>query len=130
MFNRYRIKWCDSGSDSLFEYLDSWVYNDLDSIKEGKLDKDGNLVYEIDCPGFNKDTLKVNIDGDYVIIKGKTEKRSINQSFIVLWPVTDERHVPIRLSRYDHQTEAEVKDGVLTLKFIKSNYITKEIELK
>jgi len=69
-------------------------------------DKDDNIAYELECPGFNKDNLKVEINDGVLTIKGERgEGNRIRKIFKRL-----------SVSQTD-QVNAEIKDGILTIVF-------------
>jgi HSP20 family molecular chaperone IbpA len=87
--------------------------------------EDGNLVYKVEVPGFNKDNLSINIQNDILIIKGKRELKD------------KERHVGNKsinkkLSIVDRfsDIDAEIKDGILTVTLMKTEVEIQKIELK
>jgi HSP20 family molecular chaperone IbpA len=86
--------------DSLFANFDSMFGDDRYT------DKDGNLIYEIECPGFNKDNLTVDIAEGVLTVKGK---RGTGER---------EREIYKRMAvGSGEKVEAEIKDGILTITF-------------
>lgn len=67
---------------------------------------DGNITFVIDCPGFNKDTLSVEIDKSLLTVSGE----------IVVHDMPRKINERINIGTSD-EVEAEIKDGVLTLVF-------------
>jgi hypothetical protein len=78
-------------------------------------DKEGNTIIEIDVPGFNKTNLEIELEDDYLSIKGSTEKRNFNRKF--------------KLYNTD-KVKAKVLDGVLTLKLIPLKKNVNRIEIE
>jgi len=75
---------------------------------------DGNIEMEIEVPGFNKDTLNVEISEGILTVEGKTQKRQIYKQF-QLGNVED--------------VQAIVQDGILTLTLMETQKQVKRIEL-
>ena len=71
-------------------------------------DKNGNLVIEIEVPGFNKENLQVELSDGLLTVSGEREvsatghKKNLHKRFTV--------------SRTE-EVDAEIKDGILTLVF-------------
>lgn len=83
------------------ETLDSTFNSFFDS--GWKKNKDGNYVFEIDVPGFNKDNLNVELNEGTITIKGETESRKMFKRFQI---------------NINHEIEASIKDGILFLTLI------------
>jgi len=95
-------------------FMDTTYYN-----------KDGNIVYEIEVPGFNKDNLSIDITNNILTIKGD---RNLNE---------DESHVGNRkvhkrlsLDSNFSDVDAVIKDGILYVTLMKTEVEIKKIELK
>lgn len=68
-----------------------------------KTDKDG-IKYEIDIPGYDKDSVRISVESNKLKISGDLEGRDFVYS------------VPLSMSVYDlDKTKAEIKNGVLKL---------------
>ena len=96
----------DTGTDfftSIADNLDSHWTND----------NDGNSVLELEVPGFNKDTLAVEIEDGILVVNGKTERRTICKRY--------------RLKNVDN-VKASIKDGILSLTLIEAKPETVKIE--
>ena len=81
--------------------------------------EDGDHVIEIDCPGFNKNNLKVEISNGIVSVHGErtygnNKKKSLSKY--------------IGIGKYEN-IEASIEDGILALT-IKSDVKKKNIEIK
>lgn len=63
-----------------------------------------DLKYELDVPGFNKDTLKIELSNNRLTIKGKSNDREIDAVYSVGQKVKD--------------VKAKVKDGILTIEVV------------
>jgi HSP20 family molecular chaperone IbpA len=85
------------------------LWGSFDEIFEDTryVDKEGNLTYEIECPGFNKDNLSVEIVDGILTVKGERNKGERKQEVFKRLSVGASEDV-----------EAEIKDGILTLTFI------------
>lgn len=89
-------------SDSLIERLEK-DFNGVfgDSVYT---DKDGNGVIEIECPGFNKDNIKVDLCEGCLTVKGTRGDKDNRKEISKMWNVHRETEV-----------DAVIKDGILTL---------------
>lgn len=90
-------------------------------------DVDGNVVYQMEVPGFNKDNLKVEVADGCLTIRGNREVRDKNY--------VGKSQIHKRLTVGDvEDAEAEVKDGILTLKLrypkTEPSEPAKQIEIK
>jgi HSP20 family molecular chaperone IbpA len=45
--------------------------------------KNGSKIYEIDAPGFNKDDVKVRLDGNKLHLNGSKKKKTIDETIIL-----------------------------------------------
>jgi len=67
-------------------------------------DSEGNFIYKMDVPGFNKDNLNIEIlDNNVLSIKGEFEDRKVDKKCTLL---------------YAEDVKASIKDGILTLTLI------------
>ena len=84
---------------------------------------DGNMVYEIEVPGFNKDNLSINIENGMLTVQGKRETKS-SKSHAGL------KEIYKRLSTGDiKDADAKILDGILYVT-VRSNTVNKkEVEL-
>lgn len=81
-----------------------------------KQDNDGNSVFEIEVPGFNKDNIDVEIDQGIITVKGETDTRKVFKRYQV---------------GINQEVEASIKDGILSLTLIKPpEQQPKKIELR
>ena len=102
----------DSFSDVFNHFFNYSGYND----------ELGNLIYEMEVPGFNKDNLTVEISDGILTIQGKKEiknKNSICKSKVFR---------QINVGDIDN-VNAKLKDGMLTLTLKHLETETKKIEL-
>ncbi len=79
------------------------------------LDKDGNTVCEIECPGFNKDNLSIDVIDGILTVKGECGKRKVFRKFDING-VDD--------------VDASAKDGILTLVIKKPKKVSVKVEVK
>jgi len=86
------------------------------------LDKEGNLVHEIECPGFNKDNLTLDITDGILTIQGEriVEGEYVGSSKIY-------RRARVSASE---KVSAEIKDGILYLTIEKPKKESTKIEIK
>ena len=107
----------DDPFGSLVDDFNHIFYNDCDCCKE---DKDGNLIYTLDVPGFNKDNLKVEVAEGILTISGESEVRKQNSYG------RSEVMKRVKVGNIE-DAEATVSDGILTIKL---KYPSKEIKVK
>lgn len=103
-------------------YNDGWFWHSTEisryDNKVASKTKNG-WKYEIEVPGFDKESLTIEIDGVLLIIKGEKEGKVINK----LYSLTK--------SQRECEIEAKVKNGLLTLTFIEPfDKQSKKIEIK
>lgn len=94
---------------SLLKLLENSYYT-----AEYDRDENGNIVFEIEVPGFNKDNLNVEITDGFLTVRGETEKRQYFKQF-TLNNVED--------------VSATIKDGILTLTLSEPEKQVRKIEL-
>lgn len=81
-----------------------------------KKDDDGNNVFEIEVPGFNKDNIDVEINQGVITVQGKTDTRTVYKRYQV---------------GINQEVSASIKDGILSLTLITPpEEAPKKIELK
>lgn len=83
-------------------------------------DKDGNYIREIECPGFNKENLNVEISEGILTIKGE---RTTGDEY------SRKLFKRYRLGTFE-TVDAEIKDGILYLKFLVPKEKKQKIDLK
>ena len=92
------------------------VFREEDDIKW--FSKDGNSVYWMEVPGFNKDNLSVELEGRKLTITGKASlgnyNRVISKEFII--NTADE-------------IEAKIEDGILYITVKSPKDVDKKIKL-
>lgn len=95
----------------VFEYpLTEYTWSSMRKEEEVDVSRtrdNKDIVYTIDVPGFNKENLSIEISNSVLLITGETENRKIDRKYGIY-------HI-----QYE-SVEAEVKDGILTLTFVKS----------
>jgi HSP20 family protein len=84
-------------------------------------DKDGNLVYEIEVPGFNKENLNVEIADGILTVKGERASNSDQRKKQVYKRFTVSQ---------SEEVDAEIKDGILTLVFKQPEKKKTKIDVK
>lgn len=82
--------------------------------------KDGDLIREIDCPGFNKENLKIELSDGIVSIKGERKDGE---------GVDRKIYKRYRVGTYEI-VDAEIKDGILYLTFKTPQEKKKTINIK
>jgi HSP20 family molecular chaperone IbpA len=91
-------------TNSLFDNL--WgSFDEIFGDRRYKND-DGNLVYEVDCPGFNKENLSVEIADGILTVQGKLGEGSRSREIF--------KRLTVGVTE---DVSAEIADGVLTLTF-------------
>lgn len=104
--------------------IDSMFDNLLDGFNEffgdaRYKDKEGNLVYEIECPGFNKENLSVEIAEGILTVQGSRGEGSMKREIFKRLNVGATEEV-----------EAEIKDGILSLVFKQPTKKTTKLDIK
>lgn len=100
------------GNDSFDGFMSNF-FNDFNSIFQDdfnyRKEENGDVVYTLDVPGFNKDNLKVEVSGDELNISGESEVRKDNSygrskifKSVYVGEIED--------------AEAIIKDGLLTVR--------------
>lgn len=102
--------------DTLFDNLYSGI-NDF--FGDFRYKKDGNLVYEIECPGFNKENLTVEVDDGILTVQGSRGEGDRKREIFKRMNVSNSEEV-----------EAEIKDGILTLTFKQPEKKTTKLDIK
>jgi HSP20 family molecular chaperone IbpA len=77
-------------------------------------DDDGNIVMEIEVPGFNKDNLNVEISDGILTVEGQTDKRQMRKQYSI-GNIED--------------VNASIQDGILSLTLVDKAKHVKRIEL-
>lgn len=74
-----------TGRDGIGNWINE-VFNDLDLLNRTRrhvmfplqgtdvYEDNGNLVYETELPGINRDEIKVRIEGDHLIVSGEVKR--------------------------------------------------------
>lgn len=83
------------------------------------MDTDNNLIYEIECPGFNKENLTVELVEGVLTVKGKRGEGNREKTIF--------KRITVGIKE---QVDAEIKDGILTLTFKQPEKKSTKIELK
>jgi HSP20 family molecular chaperone IbpA len=108
-----------------FDEMDSIFGNLYDDIEAAfgysnyKNDK-GDYVIEIECPGFNKDNLKVEISEGIMTVQGERESSGGNVRRIF------KRYT---VGKYE-DVDAKIEDGILTLTMKVPEEKKKTVEIK
>lgn len=103
--------------DSIFDHL--WgsfdeIFGDARYVNDK-----GCMVYEIECPGFNKDNLAVEIADGILTVKGERGEGSRKQEIFKRMSVGSSEEV-----------QAEIKDGILYLTFVEPEKKKTKLEIK
>lgn len=93
-----------SDTESLFDHL--WgSFDEIFGDRRYRNDQ-GELVYEVECPGFNKENLSVEIAAGVLTVQGKIGEGS------------NQREIFKRLTiGAAEEVDAAIADGILTLTF-------------
>ena len=128
---------------NLFNYLDNMEKNffgnslgNFSAIRTDILDKGDHYQLQAELPGFNKEDIKINLEGDCLTIQAehKEETEEKKKEY-----VRKERHYGSFARRFDvsgintSQITADYKDGILTLtlpKTVPTTPSSRQIELK
>jgi len=94
-------------------------FSDMFFGDECYINKDGETIYEIEVPGFNKDNLHVDMFDGILTVKGT---RNINVGEKKL-------HKKINIG-FPIDVSAEVKDGILTLTIKTEKKDIRKLEIK
>lgn len=118
--NLFRNVFLDSPASAFNEFIrdfDSFWLDQRDYRRF--VDADGNVSFEIDVPGFNKDTLNVEVADGFLTVRGNIKTDNM------------ERNIFKRLAIGDNEdVHAEVKNGLLTVDLKRRPQSVKKIELK
>ena len=128
---------------NLFNYLDNMEKNffgnslgNFSAIRTDILDKGDHYQLQAELPGFNKEDIKINLEGDCLTIQAehKEETEEKKKEY-----VRKERHYGSFARSFDvsgintSQITADYKDGILTLtlpKTVPTTPSSRQIELK
>jgi HSP20 family molecular chaperone IbpA len=102
--------------NNINSYDSYWKVNDTD---HSYIDEDGCYVLEIECPGFNKDNVHVDIIGDSLEIVGENKFKKHKNTFKRTYTI-DNNYSEIK---------AKVEDGILSLTFKKKEKDVKKIKV-
>jgi HSP20 family molecular chaperone IbpA len=96
-------------------------FQDVFSEYDRYTNEDGNLVYEIEVPGFNKENLNVEIADGILTIKGERTSNSDKR----------QRQLYKRFTvSQSEEVDASIEDGILTLVFKQPEKKKTKVELK
>jgi HSP20 family protein len=93
-------------------FMDTTYYSD-----------NGELVYELEVPGFNKDNLSIDMDNGVITISGD-RKLDTHKNHV------GNKKIYKRISVESTDVNAEIKDGILYITIRKPKTNVKNIELK
>lgn len=128
---------------NLFNYLDNMEKNffgnslgNFSAIRTDILDKGDHYQLQAELPGFNKEDIKINLEGDCLTIQAehKEETEEKKKEY-----VRKERHYGSFARSFDvsgintDQITADYKDGILTMtlpKTVPTTPASRQIELK
>ena len=114
----------DRSANSLFQYLDNMERNffgSLDSVSQFRtdvLDRGDHYELQAELPGFDKDDIHVDLDGDRMTISAqhKAEKEEKKDSFVYRERRYGSFSRSFDTTGIDTQAiQATYKDGILTL---------------
>lgn len=100
-------------SESILDKLFNPTFNTAFECAYNR-NEDGNIEMEIEVPGFNKDTLNVEVSEGILTVEGKTDKRQVYKQYQI-GNIED--------------VQAKIQDGVLTLTLMEQEKQVKRIAL-
>ena len=103
--------------DSLFDNITAG-FNDFFGDTRYKT-KDGDIAYEIECPGFNKENLTVEIADGILTVQGSRGEGEYKREIFKRMSVGASEEV-----------EAEIKDGILKLVFKQAQKKSTKLDIK
>ncbi len=142
-FCMFHITPFDRRPKDLFHYLDDMeksFFGELDTafsqFRTDILDKGDHFVLQAELPGFSKEDIHIDIDGDYLTIQAehKSENEEKKENYI-----RQERHYGSYARSFNvaqintDKIDASYKDGVLELKLPKRDKTvppSRQIEIK
>lgn len=101
--------------DSKFNLDFENFFDLMEKNKTYQKDQNGNLILEIEVPGFNKDNIKVEISDGILTVQGKTDTRDILKRFTI---------------GNISEVKATIKDGILSLTLISPKKESTKIEIQ
>ena len=117
--DNYPDVWSNRPS-SIFENLMSnfdYFFGDASYVND-----DGDVVYEVEVPGFNKDNIKVTLNNNILTVSGQRETKSKSHA--------GSRTIHKRLSvDKTENIDAKIEDGILYVTLLKEKSEEKNIEL-
>ena len=103
-----------SNAWSLLEDIAERAINNTSKTATMDIEED-ILTMNFDVPGLSKSDIKITIEDKVITLEGETESRTFNKQY----KLSDEWDI--------HQTEANVKNGVLTLTIPKMKIQKKKV---
>jgi len=110
----------DKGAPTLFENLMSnfdYLFGDASYIND-----DGNVVYEVELPGFNKDNIEVTLNNNILTVKGKRETKSGSHAGY------KDFYKRLSVDKAEN-VDAKIEDGILYVTLLRIKSEEKKIEL-
>lgn len=124
-WNPFRRTEEDDWAWSSFDRMVSDLVSDFEKMFTGSAyeSAEGNVVYEIEVPGFNKDNLKVEVSDGLLTVSGTREKGSRKSA--------GQEKIFKQLKIGDAEIEiARVEDGILKLTFKMPETVKTRIEVE
>jgi HSP20 family protein len=129
-------RWFDRAFDGwFFRHLSPWGLAGEELPAMDMYETNGNLVVKTAMPGVKAEDIDISVSGDTLTIKAETKKDEEIKEEDYLWHErrvgTYQRSIELPSGLKTDDVEAEYADGILKLKFTKSEKIMpRRIEVK
>gem|GEM_PF-1059662 len=108
--------------------LQKWTQNKEENVDVAPMvtmfEKDDTIVLALEMPGADKETLDVNLDGNQMVIRGRTKKEDVGKDYKAIHrerrPVQYERRFEINAPVDREKITARYQQGVLEVTLIKA----------
>lgn len=132
MFSKYLPVeyWTIDDVFSIPFFNNSNTYTSTKTYNKDLVEKENEYLYVLAVPGLSKEDIKVNLDGDFIVVSYSIEKEA-DKTYFVTSNFKKTMTLPKDVNKQG--IEAEVKNGVLTVilpKQVKKTTEPKQIEVK
>jgi len=86
------------------------------------INDDGNVVYEVELPGFNKDNIEVTLNNNILTVKGERETKTGSHAGY------KDIHKRLSVDKTE-DIDAKIEDGILYVTLIRAKSKEKKIEI-